>query len=100
MRPKLADVADPDRVVEIDERETIENCFSFVRDYHLLVGGSTGSVLAAIQKLAHEFKPGDTVVGISPDLGDRYLDSVYKRDLMTEQVLHHSNTNGLAVGVN
>jgi cysteine synthase A len=45
VRPKLADFANPDRVVEIDEEETIESCFSFVRDYHLLVGGSIGTVL-------------------------------------------------------
>ena len=29
--------------------------------YHLLVGGSTGTVLAAVQKLASEFMPGDTI---------------------------------------
>jgi cysteine synthase A len=48
-----------------------------VRDYHLLVGGSTGTVLAAVQKLASEFKPGETIVAISADLGDKYLDTVY-----------------------
>jgi N-(2-amino-2-carboxyethyl)-L-glutamate synthase len=48
-----------------------------VRDYHLLVGGSTGTVLAAVQKLASEFTPDDTIVAISADLGDKYLDTVY-----------------------
>ena len=42
-----------------------------MRDYHLLVGGSTGTVLAAVQKLASEFTPGDTIVAISADLGDK-----------------------------
>jgi cysteine synthase A len=77
LRPKLADLSNPDRIVEIDEATTVEACLSFVRDYHLLVGGSTGTVLAAVQKLASEFTPGDTIVAISADLGDKYLDTVY-----------------------
>ena len=77
LRPKLADVANPDRVIAIDEQSTVESCLSFVRDYHLLVGGSTGTVLAAVQKLAPEFRSGDTIVAISADLGDKYLDTVY-----------------------
>ena len=76
-RPKLADIASPDRVVAIDEPRTVETCLSFVRDYHLLVGGSTGAVLAGVRALAAEFKAGDTIVAISADLGDKYLDTVY-----------------------
>jgi cysteine synthase A len=34
-------------------------------------------VLAAVVELAPEFAPGDTVVAISADLGDKYLDTVY-----------------------
>jgi N-(2-amino-2-carboxyethyl)-L-glutamate synthase len=77
LRPKLADLSNPDRIVAVDEATTVETCLSFVRDYHLLVGGSTGTVLAAVQKLASEFAPGDTIVAISADLGDKYLDTVY-----------------------
>jgi cysteine synthase A len=77
LRPKLADLANPDRIVVIDEATTVEACLSFVRDYHLLVGGSTGTVLAAVQRVAPEFTPGDTIVAISADLGDKYLDTVY-----------------------
>jgi 2,3-diaminopropionate biosynthesis protein SbnA len=77
VRPKLADLANPDRIVEVSEAKTVEACLSFVRDYHLLVGGSTGTVLAGVQQLAREFRPGDTIVAISPDLGEKYLDTVY-----------------------
>ena len=77
LRPKLADLCNPDRIVAIDEATTVETCLSFVRDYHLLVGGSTGSVLAAVRKLALEFTAGDTIVAISADLGEKYLDTVY-----------------------
>src|SRR5260370_29073218 len=59
------------------EERTVEACLSFVRNYHLLVGGSTGTVLAAVQQLAPEFSRGDTIVAISADLGEKYLDTIY-----------------------
>jgi cysteine synthase A len=78
VKPKLADLAKPDRIVAIPEEKTVEACLSFVRDHHLLVGGSTGSVLAAVQQYDAEFKDGDIIVAISPDLGEKYLDTVYE----------------------
>jgi N-(2-amino-2-carboxyethyl)-L-glutamate synthase len=77
VRPKLADLAKPDRIVAVKEERTVEACLSFVRNYHLLVGGSTGTVLAAVQQLAPEFSRGDTIVAISADLGEKYLDTIY-----------------------
>jgi 2,3-diaminopropionate biosynthesis protein SbnA len=77
VRPKLADIAKPDRIVAVNEKETIEACLSFLRNYHLLLGGSSGTVLAAVQQLAPEFRRGDTIVAISADLGDKYLDTIY-----------------------
>jgi cysteine synthase A len=77
VRPKLADHVQADEIVTISEMATVDSCRAFVRDYHLLIGGSTGSVLAAIKEKADEIAPGDIVVAISPDLGEKYLDTVY-----------------------
>ncbi|MEM9027565.1 MAG: 2,3-diaminopropionate biosynthesis protein SbnA [Pseudomonadota bacterium] len=77
LRPKIADNVTPDRVIVIDEETTVESCLSFARDHQLLVGGSTGTVLAAIKQMAPEFSPGDTIVAISADLGDKYMNTVY-----------------------
>ncbi len=77
MRPKLADLAKPDRVVVVSEERTVEACRSFVREHHLLVGGSTGTVLAAVKKLASDFNPGEIIVAVSADLGEKYLDTIY-----------------------
>jgi len=77
VRPALADIAKPDRVVAVTEERTVEACLSFVRDYHLLVGGSTGTVLAAVRQLAPEFRRGETIVAVSADLGEKYLDTIY-----------------------
>jgi cysteine synthase A len=86
VRPKLADLANPDKVVAINEETTIAACLSFVRDFHLLVGGSTGTVLAAVQQFAPEFTRGDTIVAISPDLGEKYLDTIYDTAWVQENV--------------
>ena len=77
VRPKLADLAKPDRIVAVSEEKTVEACLSFFRKYHLLVGASSGTVLAAVQQLAPEFRRGDTIVAISADLGEKYLDTIY-----------------------
>jgi N-(2-amino-2-carboxyethyl)-L-glutamate synthase len=79
VRPKLADLANPDKVVTVSEETTVEACLSFVRDYHLLVGGSTGTVLAAVQRLGSEFADGDIIVAVSADLGEKYLDTIYDK---------------------
>jgi len=91
VRPKLADLARPDRVIEVSEEKTVEACLAFVRDYHLLVGGSTGTVLAAIQQLAQEFRSGETIVAISPDLGEKYLDTVYD-PIWVDQLIRSEDT--------
>jgi len=86
VRPTLADLAIPDRIIEVSEEKTVEACLSFARDYHLLVGGSTGTVLAAIKQLACEFRPGETIVAISADLGEKYMDTVYD-SIWVDQVI-------------
>jgi N-(2-amino-2-carboxyethyl)-L-glutamate synthase len=94
LRPKLADHAKADKVVAIREEETVESCLSFVRDYHLLVGGSTGTVLAAIKQMAPEFSAGETIVAISADLGEKYLDTVYDPDWVASVIAR--NTKAMA----
>jgi len=95
VKPKLAEFAKPDRIVAISEERTVEACLSFARDRHLLVGGSTGSILAAVQQYTPEFSDGDTIVAISPDLGEKYLDTVYDPAWVERYVTAHvESTNG------
>jgi cysteine synthase A len=77
LRPKIAEFSKPDQVVAIDEATTVDTCLATVRDHHILIGGSTGTVLSAIKRLSPQFRSGDTVVAISADLGDKYLDTIY-----------------------
>jgi cysteine synthase A len=99
VRPKLADVANPDKVVTVSEEKTVEACLSFVRDYHLLVGGSTGTVLAAVRQLAAEFTRGDVIVAMSADLGEKYLDTVYDPAWVEKVIAPQGKTGGVHNGV-
>lgn len=75
--PELADISLVDDIVVVPELETIEMCRWLVRDQGWLVGGSTGTVLAGIRRWSSRLRSNSTVVAISPDFGERYLDLVY-----------------------
>jgi cysteine synthase A len=78
-RPPLLDRSYVDDVVLVDEAETARTCRALARQGFLL-GGSTGTVVAgALAWLAGSPRRG-TAVAISPDLGERYLQTVYDDD--------------------
>jgi|GEM_PF-4163473 len=58
-----------DETVFVEELETIAECRSLVSRYGLLVGGSTGTVLAGIKKYSGQIPEESTIVAISPDMG-------------------------------
>ncbi len=79
VRPQLLDESFVDEVVMVAEPETIRICRRLARR-GFLFGGSTGTVVAgATAWLARNPLPQDSrAVAIAPDLGDRYLDTVYQ----------------------
>jgi cysteine synthase A len=79
-RPELADAEFLDHIVYVSEVDAIRMCHRLARRHGLLLGGSSGSVLAAIASEAAQFGPSSVIVAISPDLGDKYLDTVYSPD--------------------
>jgi cysteine synthase A len=66
-----------DQVVYVSDARAVLACRAAVREYGLLLGGTSGHVLAAMAGDAHRFDRDSVVLGISPDLGDKYLDTVY-----------------------
>jgi 2,3-diaminopropionate biosynthesis protein SbnA len=76
-RPELADESAAEEIVWIAEEETILTCRRLARRTGLLVGASTGTVVAAIERYRERIPKASTVVAISPDLGDRYVDTLY-----------------------
>ncbi|BCY14203.1 2,3-diaminopropionate biosynthesis protein SbnA [Actinoplanes sp. L3-i22] len=61
----------------VPEADTVRICRRIAREHGLLIGGSTGTVLAAVAAMQDRIMTGSQVVVISPDLGERYLDTIY-----------------------
>lgn len=78
VRPPLLDESYVDEAVLVEEADTIRSCRQLARR-GFLFGGSTGTVVSgAAQWLARHDDPSVTAVAIAPDLGERYLDTVYQ----------------------
>ncbi|WP_018685277.1 2,3-diaminopropionate biosynthesis protein SbnA [Actinokineospora enzanensis] len=83
-RPELVDEAVVDEVVMQDERAAVRMCHRLA-GRGFLFGGSTGTVLAAAERYLKDLPDDVTAVAISPDLGDRYLDTLYDRSWVEER---------------
>ncbi|WP_328403596.1 2,3-diaminopropionate biosynthesis protein SbnA [Streptomyces sp. NBC_00390] len=78
IRPPLLDESYVDEVLRVEEADTIRACHYLAR-HGFLFGGSTGTVVSgAMGWLAEHDEREVTAVAIAPDLGDRYLDTVYQ----------------------
>jgi 2,3-diaminopropionate biosynthesis protein SbnA len=89
--PPMLDVSDVDDVVLVEEADTIRACHRLAGK-GFLFGGSTGTVISgAMSWLSLRDSQDLTAVAIAPDLGERYLDTVYHTnwvlDLYGEDVL-------------
>ena len=61
----------------IDEIDAVRQCRRVARLEGFLPGGSTGTVLAGLDALQDVIPENSRIVVISPDMGERYLDSIY-----------------------
>lgn len=78
VRPPLLDESLVDEVVLVEEVDTVGACHRLARAGYLF-GGSTGTVVSgAADWLDRNDAHGLTAVAIAPDLGERYLDTVYQ----------------------
>ncbi|MEV7007436.1 2,3-diaminopropionate biosynthesis protein SbnA [Streptosporangium sp. NPDC051022] len=68
------------RQIQVAETDTIRCCRMLAQSYGYLAGGSTGSIIAAVLAMRSTIEPGSLVVALSPDIGDRYVDTVYDDD--------------------
>jgi N-(2-amino-2-carboxyethyl)-L-glutamate synthase len=84
VRPPLLDESYVDEVVHVEEADTIRACHDLAAR-GFLFGGSTGTVVSgALAWLAEHGSRDLTAVAIAPDLGERYLETVYRPDWVQE----------------
>lgn len=78
VRPALLDQSYVDEIMLVEEAEAIRACHRLA-GRGFLFGGSTGTVVSgAMEWLARHDGRELTAVAIAPDLGERYLDTIYQ----------------------
>lgn len=84
VRPQLYRDDLADEVVLVSDVSCVAGCRRLVRTESLLVGGSSGAVLAAVDQRKDRIRRGSTVVAIFADRGERYLDTIYSDSWVEE----------------
>ena len=75
--PQSYDKSVVDEILRIGDRESIQTVHRLAREEGLLVGGSSGTAVAAALRVAREAAPGDLVVVLAPDSGRGYLSTYF-----------------------
>jgi cysteine synthase A len=66
-----------DEVHWLNDREAFEATRELAREQQLFAGNTSGSVYRVLRHLVRRSAPGTRIVGILPDRGDRYVDTIY-----------------------
>lgn len=77
VRPQLYRDDLADDFVLVSDLACVVGCRRLVRTESLLVGGSSGAIVAAIEQMKFQVRPGSTCAAIFADRGERYLDTIY-----------------------
>lgn len=69
-----------DEVHWLSDDEAFDATKSLAREQKIFAGNTSGSVYRVLTHLAARSAPGTRLVGIMPDRGDRYADTVYRHE--------------------
>ncbi|MCH9666733.1 MAG: 2,3-diaminopropionate biosynthesis protein SbnA [Actinomycetia bacterium] len=84
MRPPMLDENYVDDLVLVEEPDTVRTCHRLA-GRGFLFGGSTGTVVTGALRWLEAHDAGElTAVAISPDFGERYLDTIYNQRWLDE----------------
>jgi cysteine synthase A len=78
LQPENLDYGVLDEVHWLNDDEAFAATRALAREQKIFGGNSSGSVYRVLGYLAEQAAPGTRLVGILPDRGDRYIDSVYR----------------------
>lgn len=73
--PKILNLDVCDEIVQVTDEHAYETTRRLAREEGILVGPSAGGTCYAAIQVASKLKPGEVVVAIAPDTGERYLSS-------------------------
>jgi len=84
VRPSLYQPGLAHQVVHLTDLECVIGCRALARSEAILVGGSSGAIIMAINRLKSSIPEGATCVAVMPDRGERYLDTIYSDSWVEE----------------
>ncbi len=84
-----------DECVHVTDLECVVGCHRLLRDEAFLAGGSSGAIVAAIEKFLPRIPQGSICVAIFPDRGERYLDTIYSPEWIVKQFGQISNLGAI-----
>ena len=87
--PQMVDAA-----YSINDSLAFSVCHALAKQEGMLLGASTGAIVAAALADAQRFTKPQTMLLLNPDRGDRYLETVYNADWLAAQninILQHSH---------
>ena len=93
--PELLRPEEVDQVIHIDDYESAMACRKLLTEEGIFAGGSSGSALAAIEKLLQEPHSPRRILTLFPDRGDRYLDLVYDDHWLTRAKQRHCTAQAI-----
>ncbi|MFZ4861328.1 2,3-diaminopropionate biosynthesis protein SbnA [Sphingobacterium sp. Mn56C] len=70
----------PEQVYEvmwISDRQSVQGCHHLLKTESILVGGSSGAIVKALETKINDLPDAATVVAIFADNGERYLNTIY-----------------------
>ncbi|GAA2504625.1 hypothetical protein GCM10023100_13500 [Actinocorallia cavernae] len=86
--PKNLDRSLIDEVHWLNDHEAFAATRDLAREQQIFAGNTSGSVYRVLGDLAERAEPGSRIVGIMPDRGDRYADTVYSDEHWDTHRLH------------
>lgn len=76
--PDLVNLDEIDKIVRIRTKDAVTAAENLARKEGLLVGISSGANVLAATQVARELGPGNTIVTVLPDRGERYLSVTHR----------------------
>ena len=89
--PGTLDFSMIDEVIPVNDAQSLNLARRLAREEGILAGGSSGTALFAALQVARQAKPGQVVVVLIPDTGERYLSKVHSDEWMRDNRLLDSS---------
>lgn len=84
-----------DEVHWLNDREAFTGTAELAQEQAIFAGNTSGSVYTVLRHLAAEATPGTRLVGIFPDRGDRYAETVYDERYLTAHDLDRQSRSAV-----